>query len=72
MQYDYKKIKAAREAKLWTMRETARKAKIHETTYHAIENGKGPWIKALRKVTAVLGVEDVVIQPKKRGERSVA
>lgn len=72
MRYDYKKLKAAREAKLWTMRETAKKAGIHETTYHAIENGRGPWIKALRKVIAVLGVEGVVIQPKRRGDRRVA
>lgn len=72
MQYDYRKLKAAREGKLMTARELARKARISTTALSKIENGKAPWKKAIRKIAAVLGVEDVVVQPKKRGEQRVA
>lgn len=55
-----------------TARELARKARISITALSMIENGKAPWKKAIRKVAAVLGVEDVVIQPKGNGGRRVA
>lgn len=73
MQYDFKKLKAAKDVQLMTSRELAKKARISESTLSKILSGKAPWIKAIRSVARVLGVTDVVIDAtRKRGERNVA
>ena len=75
MRYDHKKLKDAKDAQLLTSRELARKAGISESALSKILRGGTPWIKAIRSVAKVLGVDDVVITSattKKRGERSVA
>jgi transcriptional regulator with XRE-family HTH domain len=71
VRYDFKKLKAAREQKLMTMTELAEAAGISLKAVSKIEQGKAPWIKAIRKVAAVLGVTNVVL-PERRGGRRVA
>lgn len=60
MQYDFEKLRAARERKLLTQTEVAELTGLSVSTVNQVENGKAPWIKAIRRIAAVLQVEDVV------------
>lgn len=56
MKYDFKKIKAAREDKRLTKTELARRVGLSLTTVVAVEKGRAPWLKAIRKIEKYLGV----------------
>ena len=61
MRYDFKKLKDAREERLLTQTDVARLAGLSVTTVNQVEAGKAPWKKAIRKIAAVLKVQDVVL-----------
>ncbi len=52
-----------------TRLEVARMAGVSHTAVQEIEAGRAPWIKAIRKVAAVLEVRNVIIPTKARKAR---
>jgi transcriptional regulator with XRE-family HTH domain len=56
MKYDFKKLKAARIAQRLTRTELASRAGVSIAAVSQIESGRGPWIKAIRELERVLGV----------------
>lgn len=66
MKYDFKKLKAARERKLMTLTELAYLSKLSVATVYRVENGKAPWLKAIRQIAEVLQVKDVVLADDRR------
>ena len=66
MKYDFKKLRLARERKLLTLTEVAKMADVSVTTVREVENGKAPWKTAIRKIAAVLEVQDVVKPSRRR------
>lgn len=70
MQYDYTKLKRARERQLLTIVEAAQLCDVSETAYRLIEKGKAPWKKAIRAIAKELKVTDVVLPG--RAERKSA
>ncbi len=69
MKYDFRKLKAAREQRLLTQVEVAKLAGISHAAVSNVEAGNAPWIKAIRKIAAVLEVRDVIIPTKTRKTR---
>lgn len=60
MKYDFRKLKEARIRKRLTITELAQRAGISIAAVSQVENGKGPWLKAIREMEAVLGVRNVI------------
>lgn len=66
MKYDNVKLRNARLEKLITQTELAKITGLSPATITTVEQGRGPWIKAIRKMQAALGVKDVVKTDKRR------
>lgn len=60
LQYSPERIREARIQRRWTQTELARRAGLSVMAVHKIENGKGPWLKAIHEIELVLGITDVI------------
>ena len=60
MKYDAKKLRDARLKKRLTRTEVARRAGLSVESVSRIEKGKAPWLKAIREIEAVLGIDDAI------------
>ena len=56
MKYNHRKLKKARIKKRLTMTELSERTKLSIGTISTIEQGRGPWLKALRVLEDVLNV----------------
>ena len=58
--YRFRLLKEERERRMLTRTELAKRAGVSCATVSMVERGKGPWLKAIRSISEVLGVKDVV------------